>query len=51
MKASYIAWIITLSGLMFVTLGHYADWWAFSYGLCPLVGIITSIALHDIDYK
>jgi hypothetical protein len=47
MKNNYIGWMMTLSGAMFITMGHYfnQDTWGFVYILCPIVGFMTTVVL------
>jgi hypothetical protein len=46
-KNNYVAWMMTLSGAMFVTAGHYFEFWPVMYPVCALVGLVTTIVLED----
>ena len=49
MKANYVAWLVTISGAMFVTMGHYIPEWPILYILCMIVGFVTSLVLEGIE--
>jgi len=50
MKSAYVGWIITLSGILFATLGHFSEGALLfiTYIFCGFVGLITSIVLIDM---
>lgn len=45
-KNAYVGWLVTISGAMFVTMGHYFEEWPALYLMCGLVGIVTAIVLE-----